>query len=84
MQHHEPVSCEKKLFAFFEVKVTASAQNIALSTISSELLIPWQPNLVSLYSIINQNVLWKKRITAFKVKVTAKGQIVSICPDDVF
>ena len=33
--------------------------NVVLSTIFSELLIPWQPNLVWWYIIISQSVLWK-------------------------
>ena len=49
-------------------------QNMTVSTILSELLIPWQPNLVWWYIIRSQSVLWKKWITAFRVKVTAKGQ----------
>ena len=57
-------------------------QNMTLSAISSELLIPWQPNLVWWYDIISQSVLWEKLITAFKIKVAVKGQNVSVCPDD--
>ena len=34
-------------------------QNMTLSAIFSELLIPWQPNLVWWYIIRSQNVLWK-------------------------
>ena len=34
--------------------------DVTLSTIFSELWIPWQPNLVWWYIIISQNVLWKK------------------------
>ena len=49
-------------------------QNMTVSTILSELLIPWQPNLVWWYIIWSQSVLWKKWITAFRVKVTVKGQ----------
>ena len=36
-------------------------QNMTLSTISFELLIHWQLNLVCLYIIISQSVLWKKK-----------------------
>ena len=36
-------------------------QNMTLSTVSSELLIPCQPNLVCWYIIISQSVLWKKK-----------------------
>ena len=35
-------------------------QNMILSTLYSELLTPWQPNLVWWYIIISQSVLWKK------------------------
>ena len=35
-------------------------QIMTLSTIFSELLIPWQPKLVRWYIIISQSVLWKK------------------------
>ena len=52
----------KKLFAIFKVKVTGRAHMIKtrLSTISSELLILRQPNLVWWYIIISRSVLWKK------------------------
>ena len=65
MQHHEP-ECHagKRMFSIFKVKVTARAhnynQNMALSSISSELLISWQPNSVRWYIIISQSVLWQK------------------------
>ena len=36
-------------------------ENVVLSTMSSELLIPWQPSLVWWYIIISQGVLWKKK-----------------------
>ena len=45
---------------------------MTLSTISSELLTPQQPNLVWWYTIISQSVLWKNWVTVFKVKVTQK------------
>ena len=35
-------------------------QNMTISTTFSELLIPWQPNLVWWYIIISQSILWKK------------------------
>ena len=35
-------------------------QNMTLSTISSELLILWQPNLICWYISISQSVFWKK------------------------
>ena len=61
-------------------------QNMTLSTVSSEPLIPLQPNLVWWYGIISQSVFWEKKwlITAFKVKVTVEGQNVSVCTDDFF
>ena len=37
--------------------------------------------------IISQSVLWKEKKrgnTAFRVKVTVKGQNVNVCPDDIF
>ena len=68
--------------AVFTVKVIVRAHMIKmiLSTVFSELLIPWQPNLVWWYITISQNVLWKKWITAFR----SKGQNVNVCPDDIF
>ena len=48
--------------------------NMTLSIILFELLMPWQPNLVSWYIIRSQSVLWKKMDYAFRVKITAKGQ----------
>ena len=61
-------------------------QNMTLSIIFSELLIPWQPNLVWWYIIISQSVLLKKkkkRNTTFRVTVTVKGKNVNVCPDDI-
>ena len=55
--------CRKKLFAIFKVKVTAKAHIIKIYDSffsSSELLNLLQPNLVWLYIIISQSVLWKK------------------------
>ena len=59
-------------------------QNVTLSTMSSELLILQQPNLVWWYMIISQNVLWKNWYIVFEVKVRVKGQNVSFYPDDIF
>ena len=89
-QHQEP-EChaeEKTIICYLEGRGQSKDscdQNMTLSTISSELFIPWQPNLVWWYIIINQSVFWKKKwITAFNVMVTVKGQNVSVCPDDIF
>ena len=52
--------------------------NIWLSTISSKLSIPLQPNLVWLYITVSQRMSCEKHwITAFPVKVRAKVQNVS-------
>ena len=89
MQHHEP-ECHAEILLLLLLSLRSKSQwgsydqNMTLSTIFSELLIAWQPNLVWWYIIISQSVLWKKRIIAFKVKVTVKGQNVSVCPDDIF
>ena len=50
-------------------------QNMTLSAILSELLIPWQPNLVDGASSL-ASVLWENGVTAFKVKVTETFQNV--------
>ena len=75
IQHHEAESCGHfVVVTIFKVKGSYS-QNMTLSVILSELLIPWQPILVWWYIIRSQSVLWKKWITTFRVKVTEKGQM---------
>ena len=73
------VSCGKKLVCYLQGQghsKDSCDQNMALSTISSKLFISWQLNLVWWYIITSQSVLWrKKRVTAFKVKVTVKGKM---------
>ena len=65
IQHCDPdCHAEKELSAVFKVKVMASAhydQKMDLPAITSELLIPGQPNLVWWYIIIFQSALWKKK-----------------------
>ena len=46
--------------------------------ISSELQNVLLPNLVCWCSTISQSIVWKNRITAFRVKVTIKGQNVHV------
>ena len=53
-------------------------QNMTIFTISSKLLVNFQPNLEQ-HHIISRSVLWENRITKFKVKVTTKVQNVSEC-----
>ena len=72
MQYHELESHVEKLFVIFKVKGSHD-QSMTPCAISSELLILWKPDLVWWYIIISQSDLWKKWITAFRVKVTAKG-----------
>ena len=84
MQHHEPESCGHFCCCCYLQGQGHSKgsyhQNMTLSTILSELLIPWQPNLVWWYIIKSQSVLWKKKlISAFRLKVTVKVQNVSEC-----
>ena len=43
-------------------------QNMTLSTITSELLILWQPNFVWWYSIISQSVLWKNGLLCLRAR----------------
>ena len=52
---------------------------MTVSTISAELLIFWQPDLIGWYIIISWSILWKNWITVFKVKLTAKFQNVNKC-----
>ena len=57
----------KNWFTIFNVKVTVRAynHNMIIFAISSKQLVSLQPNV---YGIMSRNVLWKNRITAFKVK----------------
>ena len=54
---------------------------MAISTISAELLIFLQPNVIGWYIIIGYSVLCKDCIVVFKVKITVKAQnfIESLC-----
>ena len=58
------VSCGKKIVCYLQGQSHNNKgsydQNMSLSTVSSELLIPWQPNLLWWYIIISQSVSWKK------------------------
>ena len=69
MQHHEPeyhveicccCYCYLQLVQGQGHSEGLYDQNMTLSTIFSELLIPWQPNLVWWYIIISHSILWKK------------------------
>ena len=79
MQHQEP-ECHagKKNVYYLQGQghnECSYDQNTTLSTISSELLILWQTNLVWRYIIISRRVLGGgggERIVVFQVKVTAK------------
>ena len=51
---------------------------MTISVISFKVLVSLPPNMVLYYSIISQSVLWKNRITVFKVKVTANVQNFSV------
>ena len=58
----QSVMQEKKIVCYLQGQAHSKgsyAENMSLSTISSELLIPWQPDLVW-YLVISQSVLWKK------------------------
>ena len=72
--------------AIFRVMVTVRAHMIQmrLSTVFSELLIPgnqtWSDDTSSEARVSCE----KNWITAFRVKVTVKGQNVNVCPDDIF
>ena len=77
--YHEPECDVEKSVCYLRgegYNESSYDQNMTLYTISSELLILWQPNL---YIIVSQSVLWKKKNTAFKVKDTAKVQNVNKC-----
>ena len=83
MQHHEPEShAEKNLLAIFMVKVTARVHMIKKWFVLLYLqncCFFFQPNLVWWYINMSQSVLWKKWITAFKIKVTEKVQNFNEC-----
>ena len=49
MQHHEPECHVEKFVHYLQVQghsMGSCDQNMTPSTVSSEFLIPWQPNLV--------------------------------------
>ena len=78
MQHHEP-ECQAEIVvvvvAIFKVKITARAQmiNIWLFLLYFLMIPHYKPECPV-----------KKKSTAFRVKVTAKGQNVNVRPDDIF
>ena len=87
MQHHVPECYAEKNVLYVQGQGHSKGlcdQNMTIFNTSSELLIPWQPNLAWWYIIISQSVLWKNGITAFKVKVTVKGKNVSVYLDVIF
>ena len=80
---------QKNWFTVFNVKVTVMAysnnKNMTICIVSSKLLVGLQPNLVWYYSIVSQSVLWKKGITAFKVRSQERFKMSgNVCPDDIF
>ena len=82
VQHHKPECHAEKLVHFLKCQGHSEGlynKDMTISVVSSKLLVGLPPNLVWKYSIIIRGVLWKNRITAFKVKVTANVQNVSEC-----
>ena len=79
------VSCRKKKRKILVIPRSRSQWGLIWSKYDSmvfaELLIHLQPNMVWWYVIGSQSALWRNWITAFKVKVTVKGQYVSIWAD---
>ena len=61
MQHHGPKCPARRLVCCLQFRVTVSTHliNLTVSTISAELLIFLQPNLIGWYIIISLNVLFK-------------------------
>ena len=59
-------------------------QNMTLSIVLSELLISLQPNLSDDTSSEARVSCVQNGVTAFRVKVTAKVENVSVYPDDIF
>ena len=83
MQHHEPESCGNVLLLLLFLQGQGHGegsydQNLTLSSILSELLIPWQPNLVWWYIIISQSATQKNWFIVFYVKVTVRAYIIKI------
>ena len=74
VHYHEAICHAKKMAHYLQYLDHSKGynQNVSMSTISSKLLIRLQLNFV-------WGVLWKNRITVFKVKVTVKVQTVSKC-----
>ena len=80
VQHHDLEGHAERLVCWLQGHSEGlHLTKIWVSTVSSELLIPFQPNLVWWYIILSQNVWWEYWIAVFKVKVTAKVQIVMEC-----
>ena len=74
------------MFAIFKVKVTAVVHMIKIWFSLLYLLNCWFlaiKHRLMIHQIHKPECLVKKWITAFKVKVAAKGQNVNVCPDDI-
>ena len=85
--YHKVVCHAEKLIYYLQCQGHSKDlynQNMTISTIYPKLLVRLQPNFVLEDIIISWSVLCKNRVTAFKVKVTAKVQNVCECLDDVF
>ena len=87
MQHHKPKCHAEKLIHCVQCQGHSEGlhnQNMTISVVFSKQLVGLQRNLVWQYSTISWSVLWKNRITAFKIKVTANVENVSVsdcvCP----
>ena len=76
MQHLEPECHVEKIVSYLQGQGNSEdsySQNMTLSTISSELLILRQPDLVWWYIIVSQSVLWKKLDCCFQGQGQSKG-----------
>ena len=78
--YHEVMCHAEKVVHYLQCQGQSKGlynQNMTVSIIPSKLPVHLEPNLVWWYSVINQSVLCKNWVTAFKGKVTAKVQNVS-------
>ena len=87
MQHHKPECSVKYWITAIKVKVTEKVRMLMCAQMISPKpanIFFFKPNLVLWCIIMSQNVMRKVWFAIFKVRVTAKGQNVSVYPDDIF
>ena len=87
MKHHDSESCWHLLLLLFSRSRTQQGsydQNMALSNILFELLIPWQPNMVWWTSSETRVSHEKKLDYCILSQGHSEGSKCNVCPDDIF